>query len=98
MALIDKLDPDSTNRIAVHDFAAAMQGFVRGSFTRNQVIALFGFDSDDLTQLDQIKTVYDAKANAVSKLEYIIWTERVLLLFEARKITRQQTATLLELT
>lgn len=98
MALIDKLDPDSQVRISVHDFGAAMQGYVRGSFTVKQVEALFGFDADDMPQLTQIKAVYDAKASAVLKLEYILWVERVLMLFESRKITKQQATGLLEIT
>ena len=103
MALLDRftpntLDPSATARLPVHQFAAAMQGLARGSFTRDAVEKLFNLDAGDVDQMTKLLATYAEKGNAAASLEYIIWLERVLMLYERGLIDKQQVATLLEIT
>ncbi|NJO82886.1 MAG: hypothetical protein HC828_08735 [Blastochloris sp.] len=97
MALLDRFNPTAQNRLAVHDFGAAMHLVHDGIITKAQLVQYFQLSAQEEAQLDLLVAVYVTKPNAAAKLSYIVRVQSVLVLFESGKIDQSTVAQFLEL-
>lgn len=56
MSLFDRINPEATNRIAVHRLGAAVGEYMRGKLDAQQVIDSFNLAPDEVSQLQSILT------------------------------------------
>ncbi len=82
MSLLDRLMGIEAPRINAHGFQAAMSEWADGAagFSRATIIAEFGLTTDDETELDQIKTIWDTANTSAKKLRIRKAFDNIVLL------------------
>jgi len=70
------------SKISIHDFAAAMGEYSRGSITSTQMATGFELNASEITALDEWLTIMDNASNAAAKLAIRQKMDDVLMLGE----------------
>ncbi len=95
MGLVDRLLPSTTEederKIPVHAFMASMGELERGQVTREDIIAMFNLDSNDINDLDNLITKAQ-QMSASERFKFARELHDVLLLAEGgfRYSTKQE--------
>lgn len=83
MALIERLAGlQGENKLAAHQFYAALLEFAEGAATRAQLVSFFGMDATDEADLDYLVARYQAQPNDLAKVKFLLRVEGVFLLAE----------------
>jgi len=91
MAFIERIN--DRQEFSSHGFNGLMYLYNYGFITRTQLVNRLklvlrqGFDTNDETLLDQIKTIFDAQANVSAKLSFQLKFEACNILLEEGWIT-----------
>lgn len=99
MTIADALKDPTTGQahVAAHTFGAAIHLWSAGKITRTQFINGADIPQHAEADVDAMKAVYDGKASAVAKLEYVLLAERCAIVLQTGDITAQQFATFMEI-
>lgn len=79
MGLFQRITAVDSTKISTHRFGAALRQWAAGELTRQQIIDGFGLTAEDITQLDALKTTYDAMPtnNAAQIGAKVAWLNRM---------------------
>jgi len=83
MSLLDRLQGGSPteDRIAVHDFMAALWRFRRGHTTKNAIYSFFNMSAEDITEMDWLEGKYQA---ATDKDTFLVELEKIFFALSAK--------------
>ena len=91
MTLLDRIDPDNPNKtISSHQLVDALALYAYNFGTKTQMKNIMGFDETDDAQIDEFKTLIDAKILDIEKETFISNIERLARLWESGYITKTQ--------
>jgi len=99
MALQDRIQnplADSETAIAVHIFTAAFTLWVKGSITGTYIQSIFNMNAEEITQINNLKTAYDALA-AAGKVDFLNKLECAGIMYEQGYISSLEYKTIMGL-
>ena len=92
MGLYQRITTRDPTKVSVHRLGAALRQWAAGELTRAQIIAAFNFTGTEITELDALRTTYDAIGtgtivDAFQKAMFLNEMEDVFLLCESGDYT-----------
>lgn len=99
MSITDALKPATPGapHVAAHAFGAGVQLWARGDISKATFMAQASIPANAGADLDTMAAVYNAKASAVAKLEYVVLAMNCALALESGLMTATQFRTVMEL-
>jgi len=91
----DTVNNSYTGNIPIHEFTAAVGLYFVGSITAEKVISEFNLDSDDINDLQNIKSAFDALSTVSEKAIFLQKIEWAGIFYQNGKITASQYANII---
>jgi hypothetical protein len=96
--IFGRVDPDATDRLAVHLVGAGLVLEARGDFTPAQVLAALNsvlespLAGAELTDLTNLETQMDNETGTVDKIAYVRAVESIMIAIELGALTNETAA------